>query len=379
MSQQPFGDIPLFRELEKLLAASEGPFNAEIARQVAEAMAAQIGPDPGAEPGAARAYADSVRNAETLLAGYTRLQVDEPALSVLLTRSQWTQGTLDSWRWVLEHLAARFTAAMDDPAQAEVAAGQQALIAHVVPLLMGLQAGTLIGHLSHEALGRYDLPIPRDDDGRLFLVHANTELVAAAYGFDGSDLQAWLALRESARHLVVSSTPWAIRYLRSALIELVDSIELDLGDMEKRLMDLQTEGVEALQGLRSDQVLPVVQTPRHAMAHDRLQAFVAVFEGYATHAAQQVGSEVIADEAKIAEGMSRREASPSEGKTALTSMLGLALDRSQRTAGVTFCAAVVDRKGIDALNALWDAPDNLPSLVEIRDPFEWIDRVLEAR
>ena len=46
MSQQPFGDIPLFRELQKLLSSGEGPINTEIARQVGGAVAAQAGTEP---------------------------------------------------------------------------------------------------------------------------------------------------------------------------------------------------------------------------------------------------------------------------------------------------------------------------------------------
>jgi uncharacterized protein (DUF2342 family) len=32
--------------------------------------------------------------------------------------------------------------------------------------------------------------------------------------------------------------------------------------------------------------------------------------------------------------------------------------------------------GIDALNRVWEAPDNLPALAEIKDPFAWIERVV---
>jgi uncharacterized protein (DUF2342 family) len=44
---------------------------------------------------------------------------------------------------------------------------------------------------------------------------------------------------------------------------------------------------------------------------------------------------------------------------------------------VTFCAAIVKLQGIEKLNLMWAAPDNLPTLDEVRDPFAWIERVLE--
>lgn len=377
MSQEPFGDIPLFRELQKLLESSEGPVNLTIAEQVAQAIAGQEGPGDTATPEFLRSYGDTLRDSELLLSGYTRLQVEEPARPQVMTRSEWITSTLSAQRWLFDHLAARMSGSFEE--KVENAGPQQALLEHVVPLLMGLQTGTLMGHLALESLGRYDLPIPRDDEGRLFLVYPNASKVASSYGFERDAFLKWTALRETGRNLVVAGRSWVPRYLRSALIELVDSIEIDAADVERRLMDLQTQGVEALQGMRTDDVLPVVQTQRHQQALGRLQAFVAVLEGYASHASSEVGAEIVADSARIEEGMARRDASPSEGKQALTSLLGLSLERSLRTAGVTFCAAIVKLKGIETLNSVWGAPDNLPTLQEVRDPFQWIERVVDER
>jgi len=377
MSQEPFGDVPLFRELQRLLSAGDGPINLEIARQVAAALATQGSVDRNASSEEIHSFGEAIRNAELVVSGYTRLPVEEPGRTEMINRNRWALRTLDAWQWLFELFAARFGAALDDSDAEQAPAGQQAILQQVVPLLMGLQVGTLVGHMSLEALGRYDLPIPRTDDGRLFLVIGNAEQVSEEYGFDPVEFRSWIALRETAHHLVMTSHPWVVRYLRSALTELVESIEVDIGDVERRLMDLQTKGMEALQGLRSDDVLPVVQTERHRGALARLQAFVTLFEGYAAHATSEVGEELIPDVAKIEEGMLRRAASSSEGKTALTTLLGLSLDRTKSTAGSTFCAAVVKLKGMSSLNLVWDAADNLPTPEEIRDPFQWIERVVE--
>ena len=34
-------------------------------------------------------------------------------------------------------------------------------------------------------------------------------------------------------------------------------------------------------------------------------------------------------------------------------------------------------EGLPALNRVWEAPDNLPTYAELKDPFVWIDRVLK--
>jgi coenzyme F420 biosynthesis associated uncharacterized protein len=222
------------------------------------------------------------------------------------------------------------------------------------------------------------LPIPRDDDGRLIFVEPNVQQVTAEYGFDSEDFRKWLALHETARHLVFTAHPWVGKYARSLLSDLVDAIEIDTGELERRLMELQTKGMEALQeGLGgSEESVPITQTERHRRALDRFRGFVAVSEGYAGHAATAVSHEVLSDSSRIDEGMARRRAVPSEGQRLLATVLGISFDKELHAAGATFCAAVVQLKGLPALNRLWDAPDNIPSLPEVRDPFQWMERVL---
>jgi uncharacterized protein (DUF2342 family) len=142
-------------------------------------------------------------------------------------------------------------------------------------------------------------------------------------------------------------------------------------------MDLQSKGLEGMQaGIGIEDVLPVVPSERHSRSLDRLRAFIALLHGYAHHAAAAVSDEILSNPALIEEGMTRRDASPSEGRELLYAVLGFDVDRSLQVSGATFCAAVVKLQGIEALNRVWHAPDNLPSLAEIKDPFAWMERVL---
>ncbi|HJR44355.1 MAG TPA: zinc-dependent metalloprotease [Actinomycetota bacterium] len=375
---QPFGDIPLFRELQRILASGEGPINLEVARQIAGTVATQT-PDPSPTAEASRALADATRKAEVLLVGYTRLQVDEPLRSKTMGRATWVLTALEGWKWLLEGLAARFTQELSKlgPEEGEAANPMGQVMGQIAPLLLGIQTGTVIGHLANDALARHDPPIPFEDDGALFFVTSNMERVADEYDFDLDTFRGWLALHEAARQVVLSSIPWVGRYLRGLLTGLVDAIEIDAGDMERRLIDLQEGGAEALQsGAALEQVIPVAETERYRHALKALRSFLAVFEGYSEHAADAVTSSLLGDATRIDEGMARIRSSPSDGKALLANVLGIERDRALETAGQTFCAAVVQMKGIAALNRVWEAPDNLPSLDEIKDPFAWMERVL---
>jgi putative hydrolase len=394
MSQSPYGDIPLFRELQKLLAASKGPVNYEIARQVAGAVAAQAGTEPPLAK-EAHDYGAAVHSAEQMLAATTRLELDEPTRPQVITRAHWITTALDGWSWLFNRLAERFTGELtrmgEDlgaPEGAEANPMQQAM-GQVGPLLLGLQTGQMVGQLSRETLGRYYFPIPFDDDGPPFFVLANGVSLANTYGFESGSFRRWLATQETARHLLFRRVPWLRRYFRSLFTELVDAIEIDTGDMERRLMELQSMGIESLQENRPDTAIPIVQTERHQRALARTRAVLALFEGYASHAAGAVlgvsrtspaereGKARDEAMARVVEGISRHRSSPSEGEQMLSTMLGISFDRALETSGETFCAAVMRLKGLDALNKVWDAADNLPSAEEIRDPFAWMERVLE--
>lgn len=377
MSQQPWGDIPLFREIQRILAASQGPINKELAKQVAVAIATQEG-DSRPGPEALTSFEDAVRDVEAPTSGYARLPLEEPARLKLLTRADWVTESLDAWGWLFEHLARRFSQHMGAVEPDDQTGPLAATLSQVSPLLIGIQVGTLLGQLAKDVTSRFDYPIPRDDDGRLFFVEPNVRKVAADYGFGVDAFARWLAVHSVARHLVVANTAWANRYFRSLLVEIIDAMEIDIGDLERRMAELQSGGLESFQeGLQDAGGLPLVHTERHRRAAARLAAFVAVFEGYALHVAGSVTSEIVPSASQIDEGMTRRSITPNEAEEMLAAVLGVSFDRDLEAAGRTFCAAVVKLRGINSLNRIWAAPDNLPAYDEIKDPFGWMERVLD--
>lgn len=379
MSQQPFGDIPLFREIQRLLSAGGGPVNNEIARQVALAIATQGSQDPDPKPEIERSISDSVHAAEGLVAGYSRRSFDEPVRARIVGRAAWVSETLVAWRWLFTHLAHKFTGQMGEPAPDDQAAGGLGVaLEQIAPLLLGIQVGTLVGNLSTEVLGRYDFPIPREDDGRLIFVGPNLEKIVADYGFEPDDLFRWLAAHDVARQVLFVSVPWLKSYLRSQVAEVVDAIEIDMGDFERRLADMQTQGMDALQSGLGEGGLPIAPTHRHRRALESLRTVLAAIEGWARHTAGAVVPQLVSHPGRIEEGMTRRRLSPSQGEEMLSAILGVGLDRALEASGTTFCNAIVELRGMSALTVAWSAPDNLPTSEEIKDPFQWMDRVLDG-
>ncbi|MDQ6936897.1 MAG: zinc-dependent metalloprotease, partial [Actinomycetota bacterium] len=59
----------------------------------------------------------------------------------------------------------------------------------------------------------------------------------------------------------------------------------------------------------------------------------------------------------------------------LRRVLGLEAKMRQYSDGAAFVRGVIDRAGLDSFNAVWTAPETLPSAAEIADPGAWVRRV----
>ena len=114
--EQPFGvppgdvwnDVPLFREIQRVLMSSSGPVNWELARQVGIASASWGTEDPAPSEEDRRGFDEAVRVAELQVAGFTGLEApsDIPRVEAV-RRGQWVQANIEGLRALLEPAAAK--------------------------------------------------------------------------------------------------------------------------------------------------------------------------------------------------------------------------------------------------------------------------------
>src|SRR3954447_19415964 len=113
MSGDQFADAPLLREIQRVLAASSGPVNWELARQAA------IGSIAGAEDAAPseddqRMLEDTVRAAELQIAEFTSLESPGDVAGVrCVKRSQWISSNIESLRGLIDPASARIGTAIE--------------------------------------------------------------------------------------------------------------------------------------------------------------------------------------------------------------------------------------------------------------------------
>ncbi|MBA3635396.1 MAG: zinc-dependent metalloprotease, partial [Rubrobacteraceae bacterium] len=77
----------------------------------------------------------------------------------------------------------------------------------------------------------------------------------------------------------------------------------------------------------------------------------------------------------LKERMARSRAHRPPLETAVFRLTGLDVKLEQYRLGERFADAVVRRQGMEGLNRIWERPENLPSLEEVRDPGLWMSRL----
>lgn len=365
----------MFRMLQ-----SEGPVHWEVAQQVAAWVAVSDSgtPRPQAplDDAAVRALTDLARAAQAHVAQATGL-ADVLGLAVRCTdRQGWARGTLDGLHPVLEALAR----SLGRPLAGEAAAGGEAdplqgFFGALAPMLLGVQAGSMIGFLAQHALGQYDRPLPLTGAPALVFVPANVDAFADAWSLTRDDLRFALALREAV-HAAPRTVPWVGPRLVRLASAYVSAYETDSPAIEA-LGDLDPADPSSFAAIVADPnaLLGAMRSPAQAPILDDLRRFVAVLEGYTDTVAARVGGPLVTSYGQIDEALRRHRVERGEAASFVDRLLGLELDRSHYEAGVAFCDGVVERAGPNGVDRLWEAETMLPTRPELEAPGLWLARI----
>jgi putative hydrolase len=386
-------DVPLFREIQRVLMASTGPVNWELARQVGIASAAWGADDPTPTEDERSSLEQTVRAAELAVADLTALPSPPDVARVeLVRRAQWVESSIASLREVIEPVAARLTASLGDlqpgegfpglPGMPGALPGEGAeggemanqVLQMIGPLLMGVQAGTVLGALGQRVFGEYDLAVPRPG-GTLSFVVANIAQFEREWELPRMEFRAWVALHEVS-HRFEFAGAWTRDHFLELVRDLVANAEIDLSSLRERLesMDLSDPGAmsHGFEGVGN--LFGETTSTEQRLRIARVQAFVVAAEGYADHVTEAVGRTMLSSFGKIDEAVRRfREGRP--GDQALEQLLGLQMTDEQHRLGRAFADTVAEQTEEATLARMWGSADSLPSMPELEEPTLWLARM----
>jgi putative hydrolase len=375
-----FKDAPLFRELQRVMSSSTGPVNWELARQVGIAAAAESGEDREPTEAEGRSFEEAVRVAEMHVAAFTGLEPPGDFAQIrAIRRAEWVTASVEGLRPLVEPAATRLTQAIDRASREQLPPEMQQMggfMAQLSPLLMGTQAGNVLGFLAQRVLGQYDVALPRSGPGALLFVMPNIAAFEKDWSLDATDFRTWVALHE-VTHRFEFARPWAHARFQELLDDFLSTLSIDMEGMQSRLSTLEAADPETLRSLvASDEGLFGAQLDdEQRLKLARIQAFMAAAEGYGDHVTHAVGRELLPSYTRIDEAM-RRYREEESSDPVFERLLGVEMKREQYAQGRAFCDSVVALTDEATLGRMWESADAMPSLPEIHEPRLWLARTV---
>jgi putative hydrolase len=378
----PFEGLPFLGDLAKMLQSS-GPVSWDAARQFAVQVATGGVTESNPDPIERIRFEELSRVAELRVGDATGLATSTTGAVVTVvpvTRTEWARRTLDGWRPLLERLSTSLTTAgaegQGEPSDDPLTSMLQGFSAAFGPLLFGMQAGAMVGHLAGRALGQYDLPIPRPPSDELVVVADNVRAFGEEWSLPDDDLRLWICLSELTTHAVLG-VPHVRARLDELLLAYVGAFRVDGSALESRLGDVDPTDPEALQRALGDPaaLLGAIQSPEQRALLPRLEALVAAIVGYVDHVMDHVGTTLIGSYGMITEALRRHRVEAGEGDRFVEHLLGLEVSQRVYDRGSAFVEGVVERAGTDGLAELWASERTLPTANEIDAPGLWLARI----
>jgi coenzyme F420 biosynthesis associated uncharacterized protein len=290
-----------------------------------------------------------------------------------------TPAVVDRLEWVDLNLATfralfgRVEALLNEAAGSADTPGRA--LARIVNRAIGnQQLGFLLAFLARKVLGQYDVsllavgPVPR---GRLHFVEPNIAATAAALRIPLHDFRTFSALHEATHAFEFEAHPWLRDHFGALVAESVEQLATDTGGLGRRLR-------QALAGGGTGHWLERIMSDQQRATFHRTQALMSLLEGYSNHVMNAAGERILPGFSQLHDRFERRNERRGAIEQAIMRVTGLDLKMEQYAAGERFVEAVLAARGQQFLQQVWQSPDTLPDLAEIREPFRWVAR-MEAR
>jgi coenzyme F420 biosynthesis associated uncharacterized protein len=168
--------------------------------------------------------------------------------------------------------------------------------------------------------------------------------------------------------------PWLREHLSGMVREYLSTVEVRIERGAAGGLPSLPNPSRIVELFREGGLAALVQTREQRELMVRVQAAMAVVEGYSEHVMDAIARDAIQGHEKLRSAMDARRRSRSAPERILERLLGFDFKLRQYELGKRFCDAVVDAAGMDGLNGVWDSPEALPTAAELEQPASWLER-----
>lgn len=368
---------PLGRGLRNVMSApGEGLISWEHVREIAFATLDMQREAPAPiQPSTVERYQKMLLDSQKEVSGYTGLQVTNlPDRVEVFDQKDWIDANLVSFKFLFDPISERYVRMLAD-LEAEQGAGTGRGARRFARTLLSAQVGIIMGYLSRNVLGQFDLSLPEPDKGgKLYVVEPNVMRIQHEIGVDPGDFRMWITLHEVTHSFEFHCNGWLRAYMMSSMQDYLNSIDWKGMARPDILRRMRERNVSEGDALKAGGLINIVATPEQRAILARIQAVMSVLEGYSNHVMDQVGMKLLPTYDEMKARFDRRRESKSAAEKLFQRLIGINLKMQQYKIGQQFVDAVVQAEGIDFLNKVWERSDRMPTMDEICNPAAWIER-----
>jgi coenzyme F420 biosynthesis associated uncharacterized protein len=188
-----------------------------------------------------------------------------------------------------------------------------------------------------------------------------------------ADFRFWIALHEATHRAQFVGVPWIRSYFLSLVTELVGSAAPSPGRIGRLVAEVLAAGRAGRPLIDDTGLLGLLATPEQRQTIDKVQALMSLLEGHGHVVMDRIGARVLTTQARMASILKARRADPRTA--AFFRLTGMEMKMRQYEMGEKFIAGVEKEGGWSALDKAWLGPEWLPTLAEIEQPTQWLQRV----
>jgi coenzyme F420 biosynthesis associated uncharacterized protein len=317
-------------------------------------------------------FAELTSLAEELVAEATGLRsLAGPARARVTDRAGWVRANIASFQRLLRPLTDKM-----EPKLARSAA------APVGRAVTGAQLGTMLGWMSSRVLGQYDLLLveeerPEDQD-IVYFVGPNVLAMEKRFGFPPREFRLWLALHEVTHRVQFTGVPW----LRPHFLGLVEGTLSSIDPDPRRFLDALRRAVDEMRAgrnpLAEGGLVALLAGPDQRAMLEQVGGLMSLLEGHGDVTMDRAGADRIPNAARFGRVLRQRRAEVRGPAKLLQQLVGLEAKLKQYEQGERFIEAVEAAGGPALLERVWEGPEWLPTMAEIREPDRWMERAAVA-
>lgn len=327
-------------------------------------------------------YFELVQRTIPLVAAHTGTQLPMPLEQIYaFDRVDWINANIQAFRHMFEPIEK-----LDLFSRPDAPRAVNVLWSGLNQTVVSAELGILLGYLARRVLGQYDLALlgrePMETSGKLYFVQPNIRNTERTLGVPPEQFRLWLALHETTHAFEFEAFPWVRQHMNSMIEEYFTFLTQDIEYLKRGL-----RGVKALwdrartSDMRGDSSswIELVMTPEQRRLFSNMQATMAVIEGYSNYIMNAVGRDLMPDFSLIANRFERRQRQRSNAEQLFIRLTGLDMKMEQYRLGEAFINEVVRQRGHEMAKRVWEGPNMLPTLAELRQPDVWIARIDTGR